>query len=76
MSIITNVNGVATKMTAMHAAMIGRNAIALVSTRGTVDSRGLITSGGRSGTWPCNYEGRWRIGNDTSRKRRRRRRGV
>ncbi len=75
-SIINDVNGVAVKTTTMRVVAIRRDAITVVSARGTVDSRGLITSGARSRAWPRNDEGGQRIRNDTSRKRRRRRGGV
>jgi hypothetical protein len=73
MSVITNVNRVAAKTMTMRVVAIRRDAIAVVSARGTVDGRSLITSGTRSRAWPRNDEGRWRICNNTSRKRRRRR---
>ncbi len=69
-SVITNVNGVAAKTTTMRAVAIGWDAIAVVSTRGMVDSHGLNTSGARSRALPCNNEGGWRICNNTRRKRR------
>ncbi len=49
MSVITDVNGVAVKMTTMCVVAIGWDAIAVVSARGTVDGHGLITSGARKG---------------------------
>ncbi len=58
---ITDVNGVAAKITTTLVVVIGRDAIAVVSVRGTVDGHGLITSGARSRAWPCNNEGGWRI---------------
>ncbi len=75
-SVITDVNGVVAKTTTTCMVAIGRGAIAVVSARGTVDGGGLINSGARSRAWPCNDEGGWRICNNTSRKRRRRRGGV
>ncbi len=63
-------------MTTVHVVAIEWDVIAVVSTRRTVDSRGLITSSARSRAWPCNDEGGWRIGNDKSRKMRGRHRGV
>ncbi len=75
-SIITDVNRVAAKMTMTHVVAIRREAIAVVSARGTVDNRGLITSGAKSRAWPLNNEGGWRICNNTSRKRKRRCGGV
>ncbi len=52
MSIITDVNRVAAKTTTMHMVAIEWDAIALVSTRGTVDGRSFITSGARNRAWP------------------------
>ena len=69
---ITDVNGVAAKMKATRVVAIGWDALAVVSARGMVDGRGLITSGARSRAWPRNDEGGWRIRDNTSRKRRRR----
>jgi hypothetical protein len=50
-SIITDVNGVAAKITMMHMVAIEWDAIVLVSTRGTVDGHGFITSSARNRAW-------------------------
>jgi hypothetical protein len=49
MSVIANVNGAAATTTTMGVVAIGRDAIAVVSARGTIDGRGLITSGAGKG---------------------------
>jgi hypothetical protein len=75
-SIIADVNRVADKTTMTGVIAIGRDAIAVASTRGMVTSCSSITTGVRSRARPHNNEGGWRIHNDTSRKRRRRHGGV
>ncbi len=45
-------------MTTTRVVAIGRDAIAVVSARGMVDGRGLITSSVRIRAWPRNDEGR------------------
>ncbi len=54
MSIITDVIGGVAKTAMMCIVAIRRDGIAVVSMRGTVDGRSLITSSARSRAWPCN----------------------
>jgi hypothetical protein len=75
-SVIANVNGAVAKTMTMGMVVIRMDTIAVVNTKGTVAGCGLISSGARIRSWPCNDEGGPRLCSDTSRKRRRRHGGV
>ncbi len=62
MSIIANVDGAAAKTTTMGVVAIGRDTIAVVSARGMIAGRGLITSGAGKGPATAKDAHRLRLG--------------